>query len=51
MPHVLIHFMAAKDEKNITTSRRIATVWVVISLTVAVIIGIVGFGMVNAGVI
>ena len=51
MPHVLIHFMAAKDEKNITASRRIATVWVVVSLTVAVIIGIVGFGMVNAGVI
>ena len=51
MPHVLIHFMAAKDEKNIKTSRRIATVWVVVSLTVAVIIGIVGFGMVNAGVI
>lgn len=51
MPHVLIHFMAAKDEKNITTSRRIATIWVVVSLTVAVIIGIVGFGMVNAGAI
>ena len=51
MPHVLIHFMAAKDEKSIKTSRRIATVWVVVSLTVAVIIGIVGFGMVNAGVI
>ena len=51
MPHVLIHFMAAKDEKNIPTSRRIAAIWVVVSLTVAVIIGIVGFGMVNAGVI
>ena len=51
MPHVLIHFMAAKDASNIKTSRRIATIWVVVSLTVAVIIGIVGFGMVNAGVI
>ena len=51
MPHVLIHFMAAKDEKNIKTSRRIATVWVVVSLAVAVIIGIVGFGMVNVGAI
>ncbi len=51
MPHILIHFMAAKDEKNITVSRRIATSWVVISLGVAVIIGIVGFAMVNAGVI
>ena len=51
MPHVLIHFMAAKNEKMIKTSRRIATVWVVVSLAVAVIIGIVGFGMIHAGAI
>ena len=51
MPHVLIHFMAAKDESNIKTSRRIASAWVVISLGVAVIIGIVGFGMIRAGAI
>ena len=51
MPHVLIHFMAANDAKNIKTSRRIATAWVVISLSVAVIIGIVGFGMVRVGAI
>ena len=51
MPHVLIHFMATKDEKMIKTSRRIATIWVVVSLAVAVIIGLVGFGMVNAGAI
>ena len=51
MPHVLIHFMAANDAKNIKTSRRIATSWVVISLSVAVIIGIVGFGMVRVGAI
>ena len=51
MPHVLIHFMAAKDESNIKTSRRIATAWVVISLSVAVIIGIVGYAMVSKGLI
>ena len=51
MPHILIHFMAAKDESNIKMSRRIASGWVVISLSVATIIGIVGFAMVNAGVI
>ena len=51
MPHVLIHFMAAKDEAMLKTSRRIATVWVVISLTVATVIGIVGFGMVKAGAV
>ena len=51
MPHVLIHFMAAKDEKQLKTSRRIAPIWVVISLGVAVIIGLVGYAMVNAGAI
>ena len=51
MPHVLIHFMAAKDESMIKTSRRIATVWVVVSLAVAVVIGIVGYGMIQAGAI
>ena len=49
MPHVLLRFMATEDESKIKTSRRIATVWVVISMTVAVIIGIVGLGMTKAG--
>ena len=51
MPHVLIHFMAARKEEQLTVSRRIATIWVVVSLGVAVVIGIVGFGMVKAGAI
>ena len=51
MPHVLIHFMAAKDETMLKTSRRIATVWVVISLAAATVIGIVGYAMVKAGAI
>ncbi len=42
MPQVLLRFMAIRDEKELTRSRRIATVWVVISLAVAVFIGIVG---------
>ena len=42
MPQVLLRFMAIRDEKELTRSRRIATVWVVISLTVAVFIGLVG---------
>ena len=51
MPHVLIHFMAARDETMLKTSRRIATVWVVISLAAATVIGIVGYAMVKAGAI
>ena len=42
MPQVLLRFMAIRKEKELTLSRRIATVWVVISLAVAVFIGIVG---------
>ncbi len=42
MPQVLLRFMAIRREKELTMSRRIAMVWVVISLAVAVFIGIAG---------
>ncbi len=42
MPQVLLRFMAIRKEDELKRSRRIATVWVLISLTVAVFIGIVG---------
>ncbi len=42
MPQVLLRFMAIRKEKELKMSRRIAAVWVVISLAVAVFIGIVG---------
>lgn len=42
MPQVLLRFMAIRSEKELKTSRRIATVWCVISLITAVVIGVVG---------
>ncbi len=42
MPQVLLRFMAIRSEKELKPSRRIAMVWVIISLTVAVFIGILG---------
>ena len=42
MPQVLLRFMAIRKEKELKMSRRIAVVWVLISLAVAVFIGIVG---------
>lgn len=42
MPQVLLRFMAIRKEDELKRSRRIAMVWVVISLAVAVFIGIVG---------
>ena len=38
-PHILIRFMGIESPKAIEKSRRIATVWVLISLTAAVLIG------------
>lgn len=42
MPQVLIRFMAIRNPNELKTSRRIATVWVIISLSAAVAIGIIG---------
>ncbi|MCD8212294.1 MAG: sodium/proline symporter [Oscillospiraceae bacterium] len=49
MPHILLRFMGTKSEKNLKTSRRVASVWVVISMAVAVLIGIIGIAMSHAG--
>ena len=42
MPQVLLRFMAIRKEEELKMSRRIAMIWVCISLAVAVFIGIVG---------
>lgn len=49
MPHILLRFMAIEDEKKLALSRRVATVWVVISLMVAVMIGVIGYSMSKVG--
>lgn len=42
MPHILLRFMAIEDRNKIKTSRRIASVWVVISMAIAIFIGFIG---------
>ncbi len=49
MPHILLRFMAVSDEDMLKTSRRIASVWVVISMFVAILIGIIGYSVSIAG--
>ncbi len=43
MPHILLRFMAIKNDKKLALSRRIATIWVVISMAVAILIGVIGY--------
>ncbi len=50
-PHILVRFMAIEEEKKLKLSRRVATSWVVISMAVAIIIGLVGNAMTSAGVL
>lgn len=51
MPHILLRFMAIEDENKLKTSRRIASVWVLIAMAVAILIGMVGLGMSRVGAV
>ena len=51
MPHILLRFMAIKDSKKLALSRSVATVWVFIAMGVAILIGVVGAGMIANGAI
>ena len=51
MPHILLRFMAIEHEDKIPLSRRIASVWVVISMAVSVTIGFVGLAVSAKGTI
>ena len=42
MPHILVRFMAVRDEKELNKSKGIAIGWVALSLLFACIIGVVG---------
>lgn len=51
MPHILVRFMSIEDEEKLKLSRRVASIWVVIAMAVAVFIGIVGLAVSAAGAI
>ncbi|MDO5548363.1 MAG: sodium/proline symporter [Eubacteriales bacterium] len=51
MPHILLRFMAIEDENKLKLSRRIATIWVVIAMAIAIFIGIIGNAISKAGIL
>lgn len=51
MPHILIRFMAIKNEGELRLSRRIASVWVVISMGIAILIGVIGLALSKEGLL
>lgn len=42
MPHIVVRFMAIKNPRELKQSRIIATIWVAVTLTAAILIGILG---------
>lgn len=42
MPHILVRFMAVRDEKELKKSKGIAILWVALSLGFACVIGVIG---------
>jgi len=51
MPHILLRFMAINDEEKLKVSRRVGSTWVVIAMFFAILIGIVGRALSDAGVL
>ena len=49
MPHILLRFMAIENPDKVKVSRRVAEIWVVVSMAVAVLIGVVGMAMIKEG--
>lgn len=47
MPHILVRFMAVKNSSMIKKSRIIATVWVFVTLSAAVLVGVFGMIFLN----
>ena len=44
MPHIIIRFMAIKNETEVKKSRKIAIIWVILSLAAACLIGLIARG-------
>lgn len=51
MPHILLRFMAIEDKNKLKTSRRVASVWVTISMAISVLIGVIGYSLMKNGII
>lgn len=51
MPHILLRFMAIEDKKKLKLSRRVASIWVVISMGVSVVIGVIGYSLMKSQIV
>ena len=44
MPHIVVRYMSIRDPKEVKVARRVSLIWIVLALTFAILVGIVGRG-------
>jgi len=44
MPHIVVRYMAIRDPKEVKVARRVSLIWIIVALTFAILVGIVGRG-------
>ena len=49
MPHVIVRYTAIKNPEDLKISRRVATIWIVVSLAAACLVGMIGRAYIEAG--
>ncbi len=44
MPHIVVRYMSIRDPKEVKVARRVSLIWIILALTFAILVGIVGRG-------
>ena len=44
MPHIIVRYMAIRDPKEVKVARRVSLIWIILALSFAILVGIVGRG-------
>ena len=44
MPHIVVRYMSIRDPKEVKVARRVSLIWIVLALSFAILVGVVGRG-------
>jgi len=44
MPHIVVRYMSIRDPKEVKVARRVSLIWIILALSFAILVGIVGRG-------
>ena len=44
MPHIVVRYMSIRDPKEVKVARRVSLVWIILALSFAILVGVVGRG-------